>query len=237
MSLLGGNAIVYEGTKKMLVSLSEKELVDYISAQCAHFFPDGNDSSATLVGIMPEALARMEVLVSHVSLKYYRKEGKPYFSHLNTDQYAAFLYFCANTVYRRVPGSVVAEKLYALNKALHALDVFYAVELPEIFLFSHPVGSVLGRAEYGNYFVCYQNCTVGGNTKLEYPVLGEGVALYANSAIVGNCRVGNDVQMSAKSMLMNTDAPDGVIVCGTYPDIVFKTPHQRARDRYFLMKE
>ena len=237
MVILGTNnagVIQYMGMSKMLFSLSENELVNYISAQCANFFPDGHDVRATLAEIMPEALARMEVLVSHVNLKYYRKDEVPYFSHLNTDQYAAFLYFCANTAYHRVPGSGAADKLYALNKALHALDVFYAVELPEIFLFSHPVGSVLGRAVYRNYFVCYQNCTVGGNTKLEYPILGEGVALYANSAIIGNCHVGDNVQISAKSMIMNQDVPDETIVCGSYPAIEFKTPRHRVRDRYFL---
>jgi serine O-acetyltransferase len=218
----------------MQLSLSENELVDYVGAQCENFFPDGRDVRATLAEIMPEALARMDFLVSHVDLKYYRKDDKPYFSHLNTDQYAAFLYFCANTAYRRAPGSGVADKLYALNKALHALDVFYAVELPEIFLFSHPVGSVLGRAVYRNYFVCYQNCTVGGNTKLEYPVLGEGVALYANSAVIGNCKVGDNVQISAKSMILDRDVPDDTIVCGVHPAVEFKKPRHRVRDRYFL---
>ena len=218
----------------MLLSLSEKELVNYIAAQCANFFPDGRDVRMTLAGIMPEALSKMEFLVSHVNLKYYRKDETPYFSHLNTDQYAAFLYFCANTAYHRAPGSGVADKLYALNKALHALDVFYAVELPRIFLFSHPVGSVLGRAAYGDYFVCYQNCTVGGNTKLEYPTLGEGVALYANSAIIGHCHVGDNVQISAKSMIMNQDVPNDTIVGGRHPGIEFKKPRHRVRDRYFL---
>jgi serine O-acetyltransferase len=220
-------------TSKMLISLSENELVNYVGTQCANFFPDGRDVRPMLAEIMPDALSRMETLISHVNLKYYRKDDAPYFSHLNTDQYAAFLYFCANTAYRRGAGGV-ADKLYALNKALHALDVFYAVELPELFLFSHPVGSVLGRAVYRNYFVCYQNCTVGGNTKLEYPVLGEGVALYANSAIIGNCEIGDNVQISAKSMLLNQNVPNDTIVCGSHPAIEFKKPRHRVRDRYFL---
>ena len=220
---------------KMLISLSQEELVNYINKQCTAFFPDGRDSREVLSAIMPEALSRMENLVSHANPKYYRKDNAPYFSHLNTDQYAAFLYFCANTAYHRGADScAVADKLYALNKTLHALDVFYAVELPEIFLFSHPVGSVLGRAVYRNYFVCYQNCTVGGNTRLEYPELGEGVALYANSAIIGNCRIGDNVQISAKSMVMNQEVPADTIVCGSYPEVQFKKPRHRVRDRYFL---
>ena len=219
----------------MLTSLSELELVNYVGAQCAAFFPDGRDVCGALSDIMPEVLGRMERLVSHVNLKYYFKDEHPWFSHLNTDQYAAFLYFCANTAYRQSSGAGVADKLYALNKALHALDVFYAVELPDIFIFSHPVGSVLGRATYGNYFVCYQNCTVGGNTKLEYPKLGEGVALYANSAIIGNCEVGDNVQISAKSMIMNQNVPEDTIVCGSHPAIEFKKPRHRVLDRYFLL--
>ena len=40
----------------------------------------------------------------------------------------------------------MSDKLYALNKAMASVDLFYQVELPDIFTFDHPLGSVMGRA-------------------------------------------------------------------------------------------
>ncbi len=71
----------------------------------------------------------------------------------------------------RRPGHPIADKAYALNKALHALDAFYEVELPDVFAVQHPVGTVLGRATYSDYFICYHNCTVGANLDNDYPVV------------------------------------------------------------------
>jgi serine O-acetyltransferase len=55
------------------------------------------------------------------------------------------------------------------------LDAFYEVELPDVFAFQHPVGTVLGRGRYGNYFFVYQRCSVGANVAGRYPTIGESV--------------------------------------------------------------
>ena len=52
--------------------------------------------------------------------------------------------------FKRLSKEDLASKAYCLNKALHAIDVFYEVELPEIFFLEHPLGTVLGRAKYSN---------------------------------------------------------------------------------------
>ena len=36
---------------------------------------------------------------------------------------------------------------------LHGIDVFFTVDLPDIFLFCHPLCTVLGRAQYSDYFL------------------------------------------------------------------------------------
>ena len=72
---------------------------------------------------------------------------------------------------------------------MHSNDWFYAVELPVHFLCEHPLGSVLGRAIYGDYLFVYQGTTVGGNRNkgiLSYPKIGTNVVLYANATILGN---------------------------------------------------
>ena len=108
---------------------------------------------------------------------------------------------------------------------MHSVDWYYEVKLPVHFMAEHPLGSVLGRAEYGDYLFVYQGTTVGGNRKdgkLYYPVLGNNILIYANSTILGNCHIGNNVIISAESYIINETIPDNCIVFGKSPDIVIK---------------
>ena len=59
----------------------------------------------------------------------------------------------------------------------------HEVELPDIFLFSHPLGTILGRARYANYFLVYQHCTIGSNLDGIYPTFGEGVAMFGGKNV------------------------------------------------------
>src|SRR5437588_860224 len=86
------------------------------------------------------------------------------------------------TPVRQVGDPRLAACVYGLNKALHGLDVFYEVELPTIFAFQHPVGTVLGRAHYSNYLLVYQRCTVGSTLSGESPTFEPGVVLFGGSS-------------------------------------------------------
>ena len=96
-----------------------------------------------------------------------------------------FLYTLANELYRNGMSSTLSDKLYYLNKTMNGLDMFYAIELPEVWSAEHPVGSVLGRAQYGEGFFFYQGCTVGGNRGkdgvLSYPSIGRNVRMYSDT--------------------------------------------------------
>ncbi len=49
----------------------------------------------------------------------------------------------------------IADKIYYLNRALNSVDLFYEVALPRIWSCEHPLGSIMGRAPYGeNFFLC-----------------------------------------------------------------------------------
>ena len=82
-------------------------------------------------------------------------------------------------------------------------------------------GGVMGRAQYGDYFLYYQGCTVGGN-KSQYPVIGEHVTMFSNSKILGNSHIGNNVIISASTYIINQNIPDNSIVFGMSPDIIIK---------------
>ena len=49
----------------------------------------------------------------------------------------------------------VAVWWYRQNRIQHSIDLFYEVDLPQHVMYVHPVGTVLGRATYGDYLCVY----------------------------------------------------------------------------------
>lgn len=84
----------------------------------------------------------------------------------------------------------------------------------------------MGRAKYGNGFFFYQCCTVGGPKDEEgniyYPVIGENVHMYANSSVLGNCKIGNNVNIGAGAIVKNQNIPDNCTVFGQSPNLIIK---------------
>jgi serine O-acetyltransferase len=195
------------------LSLPAEALTDYVQAQVRNFFPDGHGVSV-IAGYVPAALERLRHAIDCVRARYFRDNGVSTFSHLNNDQYAMFLYLLAHEIARHEGGGGVCDKLFGLNKALHGLDCYYGIDLPEVFLFCHPVGTVLGRAKYSDFFLVYQNCTVGSNHDTDHPVIGRCVALYKGSSVLGASRIGNNCKIAADATVMDQDVPDGSIYFG-----------------------
>ena len=186
-----------------------------------------------------EIWQRLEKTISFVKNKYYNvKEFNPY----HQCQYLIFLYLCANTIFKNHGNKVVCDKIYSLYKMLSGCDIYYEVELPDIFALEHPVGSVLGRAKYNNYFRFMQGCTVGGN-KGFYPKLGEYNLMFSGSKIIGNCTIGNHVIFSANAYVKDTEIPDNCIVfpstiekCGYFIKVMPKDKLNKIFDEFFIIK-
>lgn len=197
-------------------SLFTPQLAAYTAAQMNTLFPDDHPVGAPDVALLlPGVLGRLEVCFSGLRGAHFHRDGVPHFDHLNGDQYSMYLYFVGNEAYR-AGNRDVAVKSYLLNKALHGIEVFYEVELPAVFWFSHAVGTVLGRAKYGNGLLVAQGCTVG-NKDGKYPTLGDKVVLLANSSVLGDCRIGSRVCVGAGSQLIEETVPDGTTVVGSTP--------------------
>lgn len=218
----------------MIQSLDNNTLTEYISKQVNNLLPDSEIQSNILYSFIKKAIERTEYCFSKINAKYFFDGKNVFFNHLNTDQYAIFLYYLANTIWVEEKDSTLSSKIYYLNKALHGLDAFYEVTLPDIFILTHPVGTVLGRGEYSDYFVAYQRVTIGGNTDLEYPVLGKGVAMYGGSAVIGNCKIGNGCSISFGTMVMERNIPPDMVVFGNHPDIAYKRASKSPIERYFI---
>ena len=201
-------------------TLSPSALAEYVARQINIFFPD-HDESGAVGTVMGDALERMEHCARHVRSKTWWDDNGPRFSHRHTDQYAVFLYFLANTAYRRGEKSV-AVKAYALNRALHGVDAFYSVELPAIFTLVHPMGTVLGRANYSDYFCAYHNVTIGMDADGSYPTFGTGVVMYDGSRAVGGAHVGDNCILVAGCSLQSDRVPDNHVAIGRHPAVQVK---------------
>lgn len=201
----------------MNTSISTRDLTTYLAAQLNAFFPDRQVTGAELRDVVAHAMERLEYSFSRIGQKNYQVDGRTTFNHLNTDHYAQFLYFAANSLVRDGGERAVADKLFGLNKALNGIDLNYEVELPSVFILQHPVGTVLGRADYEDYLFVSQNVTVGGNLDLVYPSFGKGVALYSGSKVVGDTKVGNNCWLAVGTIVRDQQIPPNTVTFGVSP--------------------
>lgn len=199
---------------RLLSSLPAEGLARLAAGQLNAMFPDGEDVRIDdLMPAMPEALARLEHCFSHVASKYFFDGECSVFSHLHGDQYTVWLYYLSNTLFQQGASASLCSKLFLLNKALHGCDIYYEVALPSVFLVVHPLGTVLGRGDYSDFFVSYQRCGVGSNKDV-YPTFGKYVTLRPGSAVLGKCRIGENCQIAAESLVIDRDLPDHTLYFG-----------------------
>ena len=85
--------------------------------------------------------------------------------------------------------------------------------MPDIFCLSHPVGTVLGNAEYSDFLCVLNNVTVntsyGDGSK---PKIGRGVYLSAGVSIIGNKTIGDFCSIGVNTLVFNIDIPENSIV-------------------------
>lgn len=207
------------------------ELINIIQRQIQSFWPTDFEN-IQLEKYVGKALEKCIESFEKSNNKYFEKNG---FSPLNTVQYSIFLYYLSHELGQADDSKerLLADKIYYLNKIMNSVDWFWGIELPEHFIAEHPVGTVLGRADYGEYLCVYQGCTIGGSIKngeLHYPRLSDYVILYSNVSILGDCAIGNHVIFAANTCVINEDIPANSIVFGSSPNLVIKplTEEKRA---------
>ena len=199
------------------MTLSSADLLVFLKKQLESFFPDENInlSDELIKKAFNLSLERLEYCFSHIKLRGYKSDGNPFFYHLHSDQYGQFLYYFSNSIYKLSGDLSVSDKLILLNKMLNGCWVTYKVNLPDIFLFSHPVGSVLGDANYSNFLLILQGITINsaydsyGKRLIN---IGEKVYLSAGSKIIGNSTIGNEVSIGPDVCIYNRDIPDNHII-------------------------
>ncbi len=200
------------------VNIDRSQLGDYVRKQLGNLLPLPPDPQFALIDThLDEALRRLNQCVSQV-----RMWTPDQFDVLHSSQYCIFLYYLSNTIWRREKAQKLCTQLFLLNKSLNAIDCFYEVELPEVFFIGHSVGIVLAKATYSNHLVLYQNSTVGKNHGVA-PVIEDGVILYPNTAVIGNCLIRQGSVISQGVSVINRNTEAGKLVFqGSGADLVFK---------------
>lgn len=202
------------------------QIKDILLYQLKHHWTDVEEM--IIENALPDATKAVEENFRDLPNRRFFLDGEVQFSPYMSVQWMIFLYRLSHEIYKNGGASTPkeADQVYYLNKIMHANDWFYAIDLPTHFLCEHPLGSILGRAQYGDYLFVYQGTTVGGNRSKEtlyYPVFGNNVVMFANSTVLGNSHIGNNVVISAETYIINNDVPDNSIVFGKSPNLIIKT--------------
>ena len=209
----------------MILSIPKSEIKFLLFHQISNFFTLKSEEKKIIDEVFDISLKRSKFCFSKSKLKYFKFKGKTFFNPFHSGQYCIFLYYISNTIFKLKPrkkkNKLLADKIYCLNKALNGLDLFYEVEMPQIFTLDHPVGSVIGRGRIDDYFSFSSGCVVGNN-KGKYPIIGKNVKMCAYAKILGNCNIGDNVTFAANSYVIDMNVPSNVIVFGQYPNIKFK---------------
>ena len=197
-----------------IINISNKDLSEYVAQQLNNFYPSRELISAKQVfEIQKSALKRLDYCFSKINMKYYFDGKNTLFNYRNGDQYSMYLYIMSYIANKDFEDIVLAEKLYLLNKALHGIDAFFEVKLPQIFIFIHPVGTVLGRASYDDYLMVYQRCGVGTN-KNHKPHLGRQLTLHPGASILGKSKIGNNCSIGTDSVVLDKDIESNMVYVG-----------------------
>lgn len=205
----------------MITSIPLETIEQQLLRQLSSFFFLSEEDIGLIKFKMKRVISRCEYCFSHTVNKYYSYNGETFFNPYQSAQYTIFLYYFANTISYETGNQLLADKLYYLNKIMNACDLYHEVELPDFFTLDHPVGSVMGRARYGEGFSFSQNCTVGNNRGI-YPTLGQNVQMCANSSIIGDCNIGDNVIIGANSGVKDENVPDNCIVFGYSPNLTIE---------------
>jgi len=165
-------------------------------------------------------------------LSHKRIKHLPSFVVEHADEYTSFVVFLAQSAYQNGDQDL-ALAAYLVNRRINGFDCYYTRALPPVFHLEHPLGSVIGGADFGNYLVVYQGVSVGGDMKLRYPTFGEYVALFSHSSVIGNSVVGRNTAIGAGVQIYSEQITENTAVSLRSNQIVRSSMNWSIHDRFF----
>lgn len=198
-------------------------------------FPDNNSLTTNeWLHITTRSLERLSKIFKHINSKYYTQKFEDSFNYLHSDHYAMYVYLLSQEAALTLGNEKYADKFFYFNKIKHSIDIYHKVKLPEVFMFVHPLGSIIGNGSFDNFLGIYQGVTVGSKVgEFLYPKLGYNVTLFANSTLIGDCKIGNDVVIGANTFLLSKEVPSGHLVVGQHPNNKIFPFEQKSHEKLF----
>lgn len=111
-------------------------------------------------------------------------------------------------------GKGLGRLVWRWNVASSACYISFDAEIGDGLLLPHPTGIVIGDdVRIGEGVTIYQNVTLGraNAEQSSYPVIGDGVVIYAGAVIVGPVTVGDGAVVAANSVVNRDVAPGSVV--------------------------
>jgi len=204
---------------------SEKEFFDFLKIRFATVGIEFGEIEQYLLASLEISEKRFQSLKT----KYFVNSatGSARFSATHYSGHALILYQLSRECFLRGRNDL-AEKIYFLNISTTATDLFYEVDLPLKTGCEHPLGSVIGKAQFSKssslYF--YQQCTIGGNLNSigqeVYPSVDGSLFLYSKTTLIGDVKISGLVVAGHATYIKNIGPLSDCIVFGEYPDLLIK---------------
>ena len=204
---------------------SKKEFFEFLKIRFATVGIDFNEIEQYLLASLEISEKRFQLNRS----KYFTSgdERRAQFSATHYSSHALLLYQLSRECF--LQGRIdLAEKIYFLNISTTATDLFYEVDLPLRTGCDHPLGSVIGRANFGadSSLFFRQNCNIGGNRDINgtpiYPEVSGSLYMNPRSSIIGRCIVVGNVILANGVYVKDHGVLKNVVVFGTSPDLIVK---------------
>lgn len=108
-----------------------------------------------------------------------------------------------------------------ITRFLFSCDIPSAVKMGKGIIFAHyGLGVVMHRRTIiGNNVKIYQNVTIGSRNNMGPPIIGDNVLIGCGACLLGEIKIGNNVQIGANSVVIN-DVPDNCVVVGVPAKVV-----------------
>ncbi|MDE5493020.1 hypothetical protein [Elizabethkingia meningoseptica] len=164
---------------------------------------------------------------SKINNKYFCTAEKGIIDFKYLDHYLIFCYRMANFIYKNKMNIELAEAIYYSSRVRTCTDLFYTAEIGDYFIPVHTLGTVMdSHAQYGELFKIYNGVHIGPYNiqgiepkDWKHPKFGNGVTLLGNSSVYGDTEIGNNVIVSAGTVIVNEKIPSNCIVMGQSPKL------------------
>lgn len=166
---------------------------------------------------------------SHINNSYYSNNDGGVIRLEYLDHYVILCYRFANALWKAAL-SEIADAVYYSMRVRGSIDLYYRTEIGRCFIAAHALGTAMdAHSTYGAFFRIYNGCHIGpfslfGKKPSEWvhPKFGNFVTMLAHSKVYGQTVIGNNVIISAQTLIINETIPDNCIVSGSSPNLFFK---------------